>query len=116
MKPGIKALLVISATIAFFLIPVIGPALSSVGNWAVQRALGVDDDTALAQRNKDLYAEGQPLRAARDCCEARCSLDWSHALAECTLASQKDVACYETCGPAAVDPNAVPPVLRYPSR
>lgn len=113
MKPGIKALLVIVGTMAFFLIPIAGPALSSVGNWAVQRAFGVDDDTAVAQRNKDKYRVGEPLQVARDCCEAKCGLDWDHALEECGLDSAASVSCFETCGPAKVDPNAVPPVLTY---
>lgn len=115
MKPATKALLVIFSTIGFFLIPIVGSALGRVGNWAVQRALGVDDDTALAQRNKPLYAEGTALHAARDCCEAKCGLDWSHALEECGLDSRADVECYEACGHAPVEPNTVPPVLRYKS-
>lgn len=113
MKPGIKALLVIVGTMAFFLIPVAGPALSNVGNWAVQRAFGVDDDTAIAQRNKDKYADGQPLRAARDCCEAKCGLDWSHGLEECGLETRAAVSCYEACGTAPAEANAIPSVLHY---
>lgn len=116
MKPGMKALLVTVAALGFFLVPVVGVGLTGVGNWAVQRALGVDDDTALAQRNRALYVEGQPLHAARDCCESKCGLDWSHATAECSIGTQAAVGCYETCGSTPVDPSAVPSVLRYAPR
>lgn len=111
MKPGIKALLVVFGTVAFFLIPVIGPAASSAGNWLVQRALGVDDETAVMDRKAPAY-KGTPLEQAVECCTAKCDLDWNWNQDRCTLDDRAGTACYEACG--AVTHPEVPPVIRLP--
>jgi len=112
MKPGIKALLVVFGTFAFFLIPVIGPAASSAGNWLVQRALGVDGESAVMDRKMPTYEKTPALKAALDCCTAKCTLDWDWRQDRCTLDSRADTSCYEACGVA--EATGVPPVIEVP--
>lgn len=112
MKPGIKALLVVFGTVAFFLIPVVGPAASSAGNWLVQRALGVDDESAVMDRKMPVYRQTPALATALDCCTAKCSLDWNWHQDRCTLESRGATACYEACG--VVEEPAVPSLIELP--
>lgn len=111
MKPATKALLVVFGTVAFFLIPVIGPAASSAGNWLVQRALGVDDESAEAERKLPIYRE-TPLDHALNCCTDKCGLDWNYFQDRCTLDTRADSACYQACG--AVAEPTVPGVISLP--
>lgn len=112
MKPGIKALLVTFGTLAFFLIPVIGPAASSAGNWLVQRALGVDDESAVMERKMPTYQKTPALKNALECCTAKCSLDWDWRQDRCTLDGRADASCYEACGVA--EETGIPPVIELP--
>lgn len=112
MKPGIKALLVVFGTLAFFLIPVMGPAASTAGNWLVQRALGVDDETAVMDRKLPTYAQSPALTTAVECCTSKCSLDWNWHQDRCTLEKRADSACYEACGEAPAP--GIKPIIEIP--
>ncbi len=112
MKPGIKALLVVFGTIGFFLIPVVGPAASTAGNWLVQRALGVDDESAVMDRKLPTYEATPALKTALECCTAKCDLDWNWHQDRCTLDSRASSACFEACGD--IEKPEIAPIIEIP--
>lgn len=103
MSPGVKAIFVIGGLFAFFLIPVVGPALSDGGNSVVQFVLGFDDETRVQNRKvrekKAYNSSGKlgPLGEARQCC-IKCNADWNFMDDRCDLKTQATAACYtKTC-------------------
>ena len=112
MSPGIKALLVVFGTMAFFLIPVFGPGASTAGDFLVQRALGVDDESAVMERKMPTYESTPALKSALECCTAKCSLDWNWYQDRCTLDTRADAGCYEACG--EVPSGEVAPTIEIP--
>lgn len=113
MNPGIKALLVTFGTLAFFLLPVIGPGAGAAGNFLVQTVLGVDDESAEAARKIPQY-KGTTLEQAEQCCSAKCDLDWNYFQDRCELPTRMASACYSACG--AVEKPEVPNVIKLPGR
>lgn len=114
MSSGVKAVLVLVGTVAFFLVPVIGPAASSAGNWLVQQALGVDDESEVQERKKPAYEASPALTRAVDCCASKCDLDWNYFQDRCTIEKRADAQCYKACE-APAEPE-VPSVIDMPGK
>jgi len=113
MKPGLKALLVTFGTLLFFLLPVIGTGAGAAGDFLVQRMLGVDDETAVADRKTPDY-KGTPLEAAEQCCTAKCGLDWNYFQDRCDLDTRAASTCYQACG--EVEAPAIKGVIELPTK
>lgn len=96
MSNATKAMLVLLGTVAFFMVPVIGPAIEGGFVLVVQTLLGVDAEAKLAQAKEPQYA-GTPLGVERGCC-GHCGEHWNYNVDRCDIESQISTACVRTCG------------------
>lgn len=106
MSSGAKAWMVFIGTSVFFGIALIGPGLSTAGDYAVRTALDGQAGAGRLKAEKNRkYAKDKAFGIAQACC-AQCALTWDYAADRCAMTSQVGTECVASCGAAGPKPVA----------
>lgn len=108
MSSAAKAWMVLVGTALFFGIALIGPGLSSAGDYAVRSVLDeAPGKGRLKVEKARQYAKDKAYGVAQACC-AQCELTWDYSADRCGMTSQKATECVATCGAAGPKPVTKP--------